>query len=213
MLGNADLKKLNQWLDDAPEKHGFKSLSWQFDMILKLIKRELGWPAAGARCRGCAAQDTLLLQEAQERSAQFSLGRGAGEVQERDLRLDRGAAQGRIRRSNRDEGTVQRSPSNGYGWRRTGGHDTVPTSFSKESVKVFCAVGEDRLHVWTADATNSKTFVTMLRRLHRKYPKFVMVLDNASYHKSATVRKYVESIKRNPRKGMDLIFLPPTPRS
>ena len=165
-----------RWLDDTPEKHGFKSLSWQFDMILKLIKRGSGWPAAGRTLQRVLRKIHFSYRKPQERSAQFGLGRGAGEVQERDLRLDRGAAQGRIRRSNGDEGTVQRSPSNGYGWRRTGGHDTVPTSFSKESVKVFCVVGEGRLHVWTADATNSKTFVTMLRRLHRKYPKFVMVL-------------------------------------
>ena len=81
MLGNADLKRLNRWLDDTPEKHGFKSLSWQFDMILKLIKRELGGGLQLAHAAEGAAQDTLLLQEAQERSAQFSLGRGAGEVQ------------------------------------------------------------------------------------------------------------------------------------
>ena len=209
MLGNADLKRLNRWLDDTPEKHGFKSLSWQFDMILKLIKRELG-----VACSWRTLQRVLRkIHFSYRKRRNVPHNSASEEVQEKFRRGTCALIEGRLRDgyavATGDEGTVQRSPSNGYGWRRTGWHDTVLTSFSKESVKVFCAVGEGRLHVWTADATNSKTFVTMLRRPHRKYPKFVMVLDNASYHKSATVRKYVESIKRNPRKGMDLIFLPP----
>ena len=93
-----------------------------------------------------------------------------------------------------DEGTLQLSPANGYGWRPTNGHDTVPTSFSKKSVKVFCAVGENELSVRPAGAANSDEFADALKELHGKHPKFVMVPDNASYHKSHTVRKYLEAI-------------------
>ena len=209
MPGNADLKRPNRWLDDTPEKHGFRSLSWQLDMILKLVKRE-----PGVACSWRTLQRVLRKIHFPYRKRRSVPHNSASEEAQEKFRRETCALIGERLRDGYavvtgDEGTVQRSPSNGYGWRRTGGHDTVPTSFSKESVKVSCVVGEARLHVWTADATNSKTFVTMLRRLHRKYPKFVMVLDNASYHKSATVRKYVEPIKRNPRKGVDLIFLPP----
>ena len=108
-----------------------------------------------------------------------------------------------------DEGKMQTLPENGYGWRPTNGNDTVPTDFSKESVRMFCAVGDGRLHVWPADATNSETFVDVLKDLHRTYPRFALVLDNASYHKSRKVTEYVKSIGKDPKRGIRLIFLPP----
>ena len=45
----------------------------------------------------------------------------------------------------------------------------------------------------------------MLDRLHRKFGKIIVVLDNAAYHKSAEVKKFVESCG----KDIILLYLPP----
>ena len=127
MLGNADLKRLNRWLDDTPEKHGFKSLSWQFDMILKLIKRELG-----VACSWRTLQRVLRkIHFSYRKRRNVPHNSASEEVQEKFRRETCALIEGRLRDgyavATGDEGTVQRSPSNGYGWRRTGWHDTVLT--------------------------------------------------------------------------------------
>ena len=67
----------------------------------------------------------------------------------------------------------------------------------------------DRAACAAADATNSDEFVATLKELHEKYPKFVMVLDNAAYHKSHTVKECPDTVKKDPQKEIELRFLPP----
>ena len=59
-----------------------------------------------------------------------------------------------------------------------------------------------------ADSANSEEFLRFMRAIRESHGKFVMVLDNAPYHKSGTVREGLEKME-----GVELIFLPPyTPR-
>ena len=57
----------------------------------------------------------------------------------------------------------------------------------------------------TAEATNSRTSVDFLKWMRLKYPKFALVLDNASCHKSGTVMDYPAHVNG----GIRLAFLPP----
>ena len=104
-----------------------------------------------------------------------------------------------------DEAACQKWSSGGYAWRRRGGDDTVNVSFSKATVKMFGALGEGGHHIQVTDALNSDNFIDFLKSLLEIYPKFALVLDNASCHKSVKVNGFVEST------GGDivLIFLPP----
>ena len=86
-----------------------------------------------------------------------------------------------------DEALRRLSAVADYGWFPTNGNETVPTGFSTRCVRMFGILGKDGHHVQTAEATNSRTFVDFLKWVLLKYPKFVLVLDNASYHKSGTV--------------------------
>ena len=115
ILGNADLKRLNRWLDDTPEKHGFRSLSWQFDMILKLIKRELG-----VACSWRTLQRVLRKIHFSYRKRRNVPHNSASEEVQEKFRRETCALIGERLRDGYavvtgDEGTVQRSPSNGYG--------------------------------------------------------------------------------------------------
>ena len=104
-----------------------------------------------------------------------------------------------------DEATVLMSQKPGYGWRPTGGRDAVQTGFSKRSVKLLGIMGKDELHVRMAEATNSETFKEFMEGIRKSHPKFYMVLDNASYHKSQTINRYVEGTGGD----IELEFLPP----
>ena len=209
VLSNADLKRPRRWLVEGPEKHGFKSDTWQLDTILEMIRMR-----TGMACRQRTVERALRKIRFSYRKRRPAPHNSASEGEQERFKAETNARLEGLRKDSyavfaEDEGTFQLSPANCYGWRPTNGHDTVPTSFSKKSVKVFCAVGENELNVRPADAANSDEFADALKELHGKHPKFVMVLDNASYHKSHTVRKYLEAIKRDPQKGIELIFLPP----
>ena len=103
-----------------------------------------------------------------------------------------------------DEAAIQRSQNPAYGWRQTGGREQVRTSFSRESVRIFGAMSEDELRIKIVDRANPETFQEFLEEIRRDHPRFCMILDNASYHKSKAVREYVESTRGN----IGLEFLP-----
>ena len=61
-------------------------------------------------------------------------------------------------------------------------------------------------HFLNSDSQGSPKFTrAFLQELLKTYPKFVMVLDNASCHKSKMVTEFVESTDGDIR----LVFLPP----
>ena len=104
-----------------------------------------------------------------------------------------------------DEAGVLRWNGGGYGWRRTGGRDAAKATFSRQSVKTFGALGKDGFYMRPADALNSETFIIYLKDLRRVYPKFAVMLDNAGYHKSRMVSRFIESTGGD----IKLIYLPP----
>ena len=63
----------------------------------------------------------------------------------------------------------------------------------KKSVRLFGSLGTDGYHIRATDAINSETFIEFLQELLKTCPKFVMVPDNASCHKSKMVTEFVES--------------------
>ena len=92
-----------------------------------------------------------------------------------------------------DEAAAQRWSRGGYGWRPKGGDDTVRTMFSKDTVKMFGVLGEDGYQIRIVDTLNADTFIDTLKSLRELYTKFALVLDNAAYHKSGKVDKFIES--------------------
>ena len=104
-----------------------------------------------------------------------------------------------------DEVAVQLGAGAGYGWRPVGGGDTVSVKFSTRSVRMFGALASNRIHAKEVESTNSETFVDFLKDMRQTYGRFVMVLDNASYHKTDMVKNFVKGAGEDVR----LIFLPP----
>ena len=54
-------------------------------------------------------------------------------------------------------------------------------------------MGKDGYEIRAADSLNSDTFKEFLMEMREIYPKFMLVLDNASYHRSKTIMEYVAS--------------------
>ena len=66
-------------------------------------------------------------------------------------------------------------------------------------------MSQDEPRVKVVDSTDSETFLPFLEEFRRDYPRFFMILDNTSYHKSEPIRENVDSTGG----GVELEFLPP----
>ena len=80
----------------------------------------------------------------------------------------------------------------GYAWRRINGKDTLKTAFARKTVTVFGALDTDGYHMRTAKARNTVEFIKILEGMNKIRPKTLIVLDNAPYHKSKAVWKFIK---------------------
>ena len=65
--------------------------------------------------------------------------------------------------------------------------------FSTKTVRLFGALGRDRIHAKAVERTNSETFVEFLKELCQEDGWLVILLDNAPYHKYNVVDEFVKS--------------------
>ena len=204
-LPRSIFRTVRKWLNREPKEYGFESGSWQLNLILEMIRREFGIDCRIRTLRRklrkigfSYRKDRPVPRKSASKKVQEEFKKKAGEMAKE---LGRGGYAVFVE----DEAAVSMSQKPGYGWRRTGGRDTVRTGFSKRSVKLFGIMGKDALHVRIAESTNSETFKEFMEDVRKSHPKFYMVLDNASYHHSHTVNEYVAGSGGN----IELEFLPP----
>ena len=103
------------------------------------------------------------------------------------------------------EAGVMCGTSPGYGWRQAKSRDKVRIGFSTKAVRLFGALGRDRIHVKAVERTNSETFVEFLKELRQEYSRLITLLDNASYHRYKAVNEFVKSTCGE----IKLAYLPP----
>ena len=204
-LDAAAREAILEWMDNSPTVYGFAAGTWQLAMISAMLERELNIKCKPRTLRRVMKRPGRSYTKArpiprksatkEEREAFMS---------ETNAMLAELIAKGHVVLCG-DEAGVLRWNGGGYGWRRTGGRYTVKSTFSKQSVKMFGALGKDGFYMRPADALNSETFIEFLKELRRVYPKFAMILDNAGYHKSRMVSRFIESTGGD----IKLIYLPP----
>ena len=95
-------------------------------------------------------------------------------------------------------------------WYPRGGKAEVVCPASKEKIGVCGAVNpsDGRLFSLIFDGFDSDTFIHYLKWLQRTFKtkkKIVLVLDNATSHKSNKVKEYIQKRK----KKIELLYLPP----
>ena len=109
-----------------------------------------------------------------------------------------------------DEAFFRRESTITRGWFPRGHKSQVKCPFTKEKVGICGAVNHrnGRLFSLIFDGFDSDTFIYYLKWLIKKFKtrkKIVLILDNASSHKSNKVAEFVEIHK----KRLELLFLPP----
>ena len=102
-----------------------------------------------------------------------------------------------------DESIARLDPVIKKGWFRKGSKPIQLVNGSKKKVTMFGAVSGLQKILMYADKSNLKNFKKFLKKLSKKVGLCVLVLDNASWHKSKKAIRYAEKL------GIVLYFLPP----
>ena len=205
ILGEVACLVIGVWLSHTPQAYGFESGLWQASMLRKMIRDRLGVDIKPRTLRGTMKKMNYsfrMLREAPHKSADPQTCKKF--IEDTQKRLDALAKLGFVN-FYQDEMTMLLSAMTSRGWLPRGGHETIKTTFSRRSVKVFGALGKGVLHVMQADSTKSTVFKVFLEALRQKYGKVAFVTDNAASHKSELIQKYLKDA------GGDvvLIYLPP----
>ena len=102
-----------------------------------------------------------------------------------------------------DESIARMDPTVKKDWFRKGSKPIQLVNGSKKKVTMFGAVSGLEKILMYADKSNLKNFKKFLKKLSIKVGRCILVLDNASWHKSKKAIKYAEKL------GIILYFLPP----
>jgi len=102
-----------------------------------------------------------------------------------------------------DESIAHIDPTVKKGWYRKGSKPIQLINGSKKKTTMFGAVSGLKKILMYADKSNLKNFKKFLKMLSRKVGRCILVLDNASWHKSKKAIRYAEKL------GIVLYFLPP----
>ena len=199
------LKKVMGWTRRDPSRYGFGPVSWRLDMVNGMIRRETGRHARPRTLRRILRRLGLSYSKPRPVPRKTAPAEEQDMFKERVKRTILGVSGHGYAVLAVDEAGVMRGTSPGYGWRQAKSRDEVRTGLSTKAVRLFGALGRDRIHVKAVERTNSETFVEFLKGLHQEYGRLVILLDNAPYHRYKAVNEFVKSACGE----IKLAYLPP----
>lgn len=104
-----------------------------------------------------------------------------------------------------DESTFCIQPKTTKAWYLKGKQPVQDFAYVRAHFHCFGAHGHKKFHYMFADKMRWPQFLKFVKRLHKKYAKLFIILDNATWHKAKKVQQYFEDNK----KTIHVEFLPP----
>ena len=204
LLTDTMTKTVQEWLSKSPEELGYERRRWQSKMIKGMISERLG-----VECSIDTVRRMMHNMGYSFRKSRPSPHKSASE--EEQMQFKKTTAE-RLRAMvilgyvimALDEASCMVGGWNGYGWLPVGGHETIPMSWSKKSVRLMGVLGDGWFHIAIVDSTNSETLESFIDKIRAVVGDVVVVLDNVSSHKSQKIDEY----ERDSNGGMVRIFLP-----
>ena len=204
LLSDAMIKTVQGWLSKSPTEFGSKKERWQSKMMKGVIYEKLG-----VVCSVDTVRRTMHGVDHSFRKSRPAPHKSASEEEQKEFKKTTGerlrtmAILGYVIMA-LDEASCMVGGWNGYGWLPVGGHETIPMSWSKKSVRLMGVLGDGWFHIAIVNSTNSETLKIFMDKVRESVGNVAVVLDNASPHKSQTMNKY----ERDSNGGVVRIFLP-----
>ena len=195
ILGRDVLAKIKEWVGRDPSEYGFGPASWRLDMVNEMVRRETGRHARPRTLRRILRRLGFSYSNPRPVPRKTAPAAEQSAFRERVKRMVFGLSRHRYVTLAVNEAGLVRGASLGYGWRQAGSHDEVRMGFSTKAIRLFGALGLERIHIKAVEKTNSEMFVEFLKELRQEYGRFVILLDNMSYHKYKAVDDFIQSAR------------------
>ena len=204
ILNDSMVETVREWISKPTKEFGYARKRWQRGMIHEQIRKRFG-----IECSSDTVRRIIHHIRYSFRKSRPAPHKSAPEEEQKEFKEKTADLLGKLAIVGYvimalDEASCMIGGWNGYGWLPVGGHETIPTSWSKKSVRLIGVLGQGWFHIAIVDSTNSDTLKEFLDTVREKTRKIAIVMDNVSYHKSVKTRQYVKD------SGGDIVcaFLP-----
>ena len=191
VLNHTMVETIRGWLSKSPTEFEYTRSRWQTKMMQEMIRKHLG-----VECSEAIVRRTMHRLRHSYRKSRPAPRKSASKEEQENFKKE--TAERLMEPANRDhavlaqdEATCKVGGWNGYGWQPIGGRETIPMSWSKKSVHLIGVLGNGWFFIAMVDSANSETLKKFLDRVRNKVGDIVIIMDNVSYHKSATMNDYV----------------------
>ncbi len=195
LIDRPQTRQLAADLDAGPESCGFESSLWDSNLARLHIRRKFGVQYSKAGVLQLIREMGFSWSRARPKNPKSASKRKQKEFQERAKKpVAEKSAQGYAVLAG-DASSIQKAPDRpGYGWRRRGKRATSPPSvLSRKRRYIFGVLSASAFYFMFYEKPDSDSFCSFLERVHKRFGRVLLLfVDNASYHKSKKVKKFLE---------------------
>ena len=208
-LDQEQLEQLREELISGPQACGFDSGVWTAPLAVEHVRRRYGIQYADRSMYDLLVKLGFSCRKPRPRHPKSASEEEKKEFKKKARLAARYYAKKRHTVLSGDETSHIIGWNIKNGWYLKGEPVTTPVSLSRKRFYSFGALGQDGVFYCAFyKKANGISFIRFVRRLHKKFGKIVLFVDNASYHKSKYVKK---EIKKFNGEVVIKYFLPCTP--
>ena len=205
-LDEDQLKQLVADLKKDPGQSGFESGAWNANLARMHVKKKFGaeYTQIGMQC--LVTRLGFSWKKGRPKNPGAASKKKQEEFKENAKRLVNEMAEKGFTALAGDEAGLQNAQNRpGYGWYWRSRRAVSRSYLTREGKHIFGVLAVGAFFYAFYDKPNADNYVDFLKRVHKRFGKVLIFVDNASYHKSAKVKKFLES-----RNGeIVLEYLPP----
>ncbi len=194
-LDGAQPRQLSADLDGGPELCGFESGQWNSDLARQHVKEKFGAEYTKSGMRGIMKGRKFSWKKPRPKNPGAASKKKQEEFKERAGELARKkAAEGYMAAAGDNAGIEKARNRPGYGWFRRGRPARSHSYLTREKMQIFGILAAGVFFYESCGKANADNYIGFLGRVHKKFGKALIFVDNASYRKSAKAKKFLESL-------------------
>ena len=208
-LDELQQKRLQKDLDQSPTKYGFGSEIWSVKIVQEHIRRKYNVTYERSAVWYLLRRLGLTYRKPRPKHPDSASNRQQKRFKEKANTKIIDYVRHGFRILCEDEASKIINKDLVAGWYRKGRKVEKKVTLSRRGFVMFGTLSEDTFYCTMYDHANSDNFIDHLRRVYKREGKFVMFVDNAAYHKSEKVKRFLEEMN-----GEIILeyFLPYTPQ-
>ena len=198
ILSDSDEKTLKKMLEKSPETYGLRGGCWDAKKIRKLILQTFGKKLSTKYVPEVLKNIGLSFKKARVKAGKENEYQRNKWIERTWPKILEVAEKQDAHIFFGDEAYFSIFGTSGYTWSITNAEAVIESTGSKENIHVLGAINfqTGKTHALiTEDKINDDVFICYLKTLLKETRKPIhLIVDNAGYHKSAKVRRFLETV-------------------